>query len=84
MTAPVAVATWAVPLELVMRLVGPVGLATIIRAQVSGRGRLQRVATLSVRGGRFVAEIDYEGPLAPEQGLVGVVVQLAVRPEWQA
>lgn len=77
MTAPVAVPTWAVPLELVMRLVGPIGLTTIIRAQVAGRGRLQRVATVSVVGGRFVAAIDFETPVGPERQ-VGVVVQLAV------
>lgn len=67
-----------IPIELVERLVGPVGAAAMIAAQVRGAS-FQPLASLVTRADRFVAEIEFTGPLGPERQ-DGLVVMLGVKP----
>jgi hypothetical protein len=67
-----------IPIELVERLVGPLGAAAMVTAQARG-ARFQPHATLHTRIDRFVAEIDFVAPLGPERQC-GLVVMLGVKP----
>ena len=63
-----------IPVDLVERLVGPTGLALMVRAQMRN-AEFKPMAMLSIRGGRYVAELAYEHPIENETSLL---VQLGV------
>lgn len=67
------------PFEMVKRLATPNGLAAIIRASLR-QARFRRLARISVRTGRFVAELEFVEPVGPERQRA-VVIPLPVRPE---
>ncbi len=72
---------YRIPVELMKRLASPTGLAFIIRADLRA-AKLKPVARVTVRSGRYVAEIDFETPIGPD-GQSGIVVMLGVQPEAQ-
>lgn len=64
---------WFVPLDLVKRLMTPAGLANLFRASMAG-ARFSPVATVCIRGGHYVAEIEFETPIGPENWSAIVVM----------
>jgi len=72
-----AAAAMALPIELVERLVGPMGLAAMIRDQVRGATFLP-IASLRRVGDRWVAEIEFAAPIGPERQSA-LVVMLGVK-----
>lgn len=69
---------WTVPIELVRHITTPNGFAFLIRAEAMG-AVFQPDARVFLRGGRFVAQVDFARPIGPEKQ-DGLVLMLTAIP----
>ncbi len=68
--------------ELLCQLVNPMGHAEMVKALVRG-AVFKPQATILLRHGCFVAQLDFEEPVGPDRQ-DGLVLMLNVHPERQA